>query len=174
MWDLANLFRRYSRELQGYLRRRGVTADTAADLSQDAFVRLAQLVDKTPMGELPSNGRAYLYRTAINLQIDAQRRVRIVAPAGAIDLDAIVDPAPQPDELLISAEQLRLLERALMDVPEGPRLVYDLRMEGLTFAEIAERLSIPLQTAYSRLASVLMHLQTQLRKANEGGKRWPR
>lgn len=165
MWDLTTLFRRYSRELQGYLRRRGAAADVAADLSQDTFLRLAQLVSNDAGRDLPRNERAYLYRIAANLQIDAQRRARPFT--SEVDMRAIVDPAPRPDEVLISKEEQRLLARALSEVPEGARQVFDLRLQGYTFAQISARLGIPLQTAYSRLSAVLMHLQMRLQQADK-------
>lgn len=170
MWNFTQLFRRYSAELQRFLCRRGAAQDVAADLTQETFLRLLLAAHKKNPAFFPDNHRAYLFRVAANLQIDHIRSQKRNPLAGAPVLpdETLADPAPLADEILISAELMHLLEQALSEVPDLPRKVYLLRLEGKTFAEIARILQIPLQTAYSQMTRVMMHLQYRVSQAETG------
>src|SRR5690606_36917825 len=56
-WDFQALFRKHAQELDRFLRRRGHNVETAADLTQDTFLRM---MTATPQGQA-NNPRAYLY-----------------------------------------------------------------------------------------------------------------
>lgn len=68
---LKGLFLAHRRELHAYLTDKLKDADTAADLTQEAFLRYAE----QDAGANPAivHGRSYLYRTAHNLAIDHVR-----------------------------------------------------------------------------------------------------
>lgn len=74
----AELYRRVARPLWGYLRRVTGSPALADDLLQEAFTRL--LSDADPPREEAAR-RAWLYRTASRLAIDAGRRGAREAPA---------------------------------------------------------------------------------------------
>ncbi len=62
------------------------------------------------------------------------------------------DPRPLPDDQLITAEQRTLIETALQDVQLDRRAVLMLHeIDGYPIPQVAEALSLPLNTAYSRL-----------------------
>lgn len=175
MWNFTNLFRNYSAELQRFLRRRGAAQDVAADLSQETFLRLMTAARKNKFATLPDNHKAYLFRVAANLQTDHARSQKLNPLAGhtAALSETFADPAPLADEILISAEFMRILEQALSEVPDIPRRVYLMRLDGKTFADIARELHLPLQTAYSQMNRVMIHLQYRISQAENGltGKR---
>jgi RNA polymerase sigma-70 factor (ECF subfamily) len=86
-----------ARPLWGYLRR--VTGDPALsdDLLQEAFTRL--LAEPHPPRDDPAR-RAWLYRTASRLAIDAGRRGRREAPAGDEADVVTAPPVPARDPIL--------------------------------------------------------------------------
>jgi RNA polymerase sigma-70 factor (ECF subfamily) len=105
----------------------------AEDLAQDAMARAFVTLGR--MREAPPNPRAWLFRVASNLWIDATRRSRLVAPAsleGAAEAGAWQEPraAREAGGTLIS--RLPPQERAAVVLKD----VFDLKVE-----EIAEMLS---------------------------------
>lgn len=168
MLNFVNLFKSYSTELQRFLRRRGAAQDVAADLTQETFLRLLVAERKNRLKTLPENQRAYLFRVAANLQIDWARSQKLNPLAGDPGLisEILADPSLLADEILINAELIRILEKALSEVPDIPRQIYLMRLEGIKFAEIAQALQMPLQTVYSQMSRVIMHLQYRLNEAD--------
>ncbi|MGQ5720640.1 sigma factor [Pseudochrobactrum asaccharolyticum] len=47
MWDLHHLFKKHARDIRQALRRRGLPEETAADLTQDTFLRVLVSPPKT-------------------------------------------------------------------------------------------------------------------------------
>jgi RNA polymerase sigma-70 factor (ECF subfamily) len=66
MWNLQRLFQNHARELHRFFRRRGHNAETAADLTQDTFVRV---MSATPSGN-EHNPRAYLISTGASASLN--------------------------------------------------------------------------------------------------------
>lgn len=85
------LLRDHGTEIYRFLRRLAASAEDAADLHQDTFVRAYLALER---GTVVTNERAWLYRIAGNLARDAHRRHAVRASlAGAIDVDAAWDVA---------------------------------------------------------------------------------
>lgn len=165
MWDVQQLFRRYNGDLKRYLRRRGASAETAADLTQETFLRL---LSASPPGPV-DNVQAYIFRTANNLSIDLARRQRLLPflDNGAEVLDQLVDEAPSPERVVMSRQELAVLQIALNQVPQTPRSVFLARLDGRTFEDIGRMVGIPTQTAFSQMVRVMMHLRAALDRARE-------
>ncbi len=154
--DINLLFRRYRQDLVRFLSRRGTDPETAADLAQDAFVRLLRIE-----GDGREIGRAYLFRTAANLAIDHDRRRRILpfAPLTDEGLAAIADPAPSPERIVIARQDLARATAAILELPPRCRDVFLLaRIEGLSYAEIGARLGISPKTAFGHMTRALVLL----------------
>ncbi|MGD9837166.1 MAG: RNA polymerase sigma factor [Afipia sp.] len=165
MWDVQQLFRRYNGDLKRYLRRRGASAETAADLTQETFLRL---LTASPLGPV-DNVQAYLFRMANNLSIDLARRQRLVPflDNGEEVLGQIPDEAPSPERVVVSRQELVILQSALNQVPQTPRSVFLARLDGRTFEDIGRTIGIPTQTAFSQMVKVMMHLKAALDRARE-------
>lgn len=128
---------------------RSLTRDdvTAEDLVHDALVRAYEKRDRFREG---GNLRAWLLSILHNVFIDGlrsrqaeHRRIEKAAELTEVHLAPVQD------------HQLRLaqIRRAFMELPEEQRAALHLvAIEGLSFAEAAEALGIPLGTLMSRLA----------------------
>lgn len=164
-FDIQDLFRRHSEELRRFLRRRGATAETAADLTQETFLRL---LTATPVAPI-DNVQAYIFRTANNLSIDLARRQRLMPLVDSSDdvLKHIVDESPSAERVLLSRQELALLQAALNQIPERAREVFLARLEGKTFAEIGRTMGISPQSAFSQMLKVMMHLKLALDRTRE-------
>lgn len=110
----------------------------AADIAQDAFVRLYR------RGSSPDEPAAWLITVALNLlrnsRSTAARRQRLLSTARAEA--TLADGARGPDELAESADLRRRVWAALERVPERDRQLLLLRSEGYRYHELAAALSL--------------------------------
>jgi RNA polymerase sigma-70 factor (ECF subfamily) len=156
--DLEALYTDAHGQLQRLLMRNGLSRAEAADLVQDAFLRLLG----APMAEV-RDLRSYLFRTTKNLFVDSlrSRRKAILHDAAPLDED-IVDPALQPDAALISSQELTQLLKALDALPPRSREVLILhKFEGLSYVDIAARLGIAKNTVMVHMVKALGCLRAQ-------------
>lgn len=162
-WDIQNLFLRHARDIARALRRGGLTRETAADLTQDTFVRVLS----APMAghSETNNPAAYLHRIARNLRIDHQRRERlanrICLPYA--DFTGIVDPAPSAEAVLYGRERLLLVEAALAELPDRQRRAFELHRIGeMSMAEVGEKLGLSTTTVWALIRDAYEHLDLRL------------
>lgn len=158
--DIGALFRLHQKEVQGFLRKKGIAPEIAADLTQEAFLRLLS----APSDLGVKNAAGYLFRTAANLSVDWRRRQRhlpmVADPETA--LATAVDETPCAERLVISRQELAILRAVLREIPAAVRYVFFARLDGMTFAEIGNRLRISQHTAYSQMNRVMVLLKRSL------------
>jgi RNA polymerase sigma factor (sigma-70 family) len=136
--DVLPSLRRYARALVGQ-------PAAADDLVQDTLERAWARADQWRPGH-PL--RVWLFAIMHNLRVDQIRR-----PTLSIVSDT--DEAPDLPVRATQADHLELadLDRALRQLPEEQRAVLLLvGLEGLSYAEVASTLGIPIGTVMSRLA----------------------
>jgi len=135
--------------------------DQAEDLVQEtyriAFERWRTLRD-------PAACRAWLLRILRNLHVDELRRSRRLVP---LEGEASDVPAPpslgDPERAALARLSLERVERALARLSSDSRWLFSLReIEGLSYAEIAEVLAVPIGTVRSRLARLRARLLAAL------------
>jgi RNA polymerase sigma-70 factor (ECF subfamily) len=133
--------------------------DDAADLSQEAFVRLFRAL---PQYNGESRFTTWLYRLVVNLGRDELRRrgrqVPIVAPVADDDIqDGMASVADEdrwadPSLALDSRELRDDVRRALAQLEEHYRLVLTLYyFDDMKYSDIAEVLDMPLNTVKSHI-----------------------
>lgn len=141
--DLEQVFRDTADDLAKYFARRHPDREQAQDLVQDTFMEMARGLRK---GRSPQSYRAYLFGIARRLSIAAwKRRDREAVVATGQPLEETTAEAA-PDERIDAAREI------IASLPPLQREILDLRFtQGLSYAEIAEALNIPLGTVRSRL-----------------------
>jgi RNA polymerase sigma-70 factor (ECF subfamily) len=152
--DLKALYLAHRGEIQDYLDRRLRCKETAADLTQDTFIRLSEQMGRTRI----ENFRAYLFSSARNLFIDHTRRQehRKGEPLDAQEMSTLEPGTPTLEQAAIANQQLSVLNQVIQSMPAPCREVFLLvRVEGLTYVQIGERLGISSKTAYSRMVKAL-------------------
>jgi RNA polymerase sigma-70 factor (ECF subfamily) len=144
------------------LRRLGLSASDADDVSQQVFMTAARQLAELP----PGKERAFLYGTARRLAANARRtrQRRREAPGELADeLQAI---GALPDEQVELARAAALLEDLLDRLPEDLRRVLVLaEVEEITVPAIAELEAIPVGTAASRLRRARAAFEKLLERA---------
>lgn len=135
--NLVAAFILHQPELRQFLLRKVNCSDTAADLLQDTYVRIAQLEP----GDEILNPRAFLYRVAGNLAFDhlrCQHRWAQWEDAEALGEDCAC-LQPQPDAVLAGGEKLRRFHRLLLELPSQHRRMFvRCRIEGQSYRQIAD------------------------------------
>ncbi len=140
---LEALYDAYAEAIYHLLRSRGVGREDAEDILQESFLGLVERGRKA--AEIEDVG-AYLFAIARNKLARWQRR-QAIAGNSALPLDFVDGDALDPSA---RAEALRVQE-ALGELPSEQREVVVLKVwDEFTFAEIAEALDIPPNTAASR------------------------
>ena len=163
------LVERYQRKVTalaaGMLRNR----EDALDVVQDTFAKAFQSLDKFK-GD--SSFYTWVYRIAVNLCIDHQRRESRYVQVGT-DMEAageeIVPPSPEdldrdePFERARSGEIATRVARAIEELTPEHRAVILLReVDGLSYEEISQVLECPKGTVMSRLHYARRQLQARL------------
>ncbi|WP_187970766.1 RNA polymerase sigma factor [Aquibium microcysteis] len=163
MWDIQTLFRKHAREIALSLRRRGFNEDTAADLTQETFVRV--LSSPPRAGTAFHNPAGYLFRTARNLGTDHQRRERLVTYVDlpAEDFAAVVDPSPSAEAAVYDRQRLALTQSALAELPERTRKAFVLhRVEEMTIAAVAAELGLSVSRTWTLIRTAYEHIDERL------------
>ena len=121
----------------------------AEDITQEVFLRAYRAL---PRFRGDASFYSWLYRIAINLCLNYLRRqANHVSTADEPEVSAL-PVAADPSVLLENQERERLVRRAIDALPAHYRVAIILRdLEGFSYQEIADILSIPLGTVKSRI-----------------------
>jgi RNA polymerase sigma-70 factor, ECF subfamily len=133
----------------GITGRRALADDVAADAFERAFAALGRFDDRRPFPP-------WLHRIVVNRALDLLRAERRIA-GGELELESI--EAPRAEEhgdaaLLVAVQELPLQRRAVVILRYGV---------GMTPADIATVLDVPVGTVHSRLARALDQLRDEER-----------
>ncbi|WP_409307314.1 RNA polymerase sigma factor [Pectobacterium sp. B1J-3] len=156
--ELRVLFNHYAQRLERYLNHKLRDPQTAADLVQESFLRLAQRLEQNDDVE---DKKAYLYKTANNLLLDHIRHQQRWQQTSSMDdtdarLDELPDTLPQLDQAAISRQELEQLAALLSTLPARSQQIFRMhRLEHMTQVQIAQQLNISLSTVEKHLANAL-------------------
>lgn len=136
--DFVALFHAHYQRLYRYLSRMSGEPDLAADLAQEALVRLYQ------RGSPPERPEAWLVTVAMNLLRNARSKEStqlrlLTASRGEA---ALADPPLSPAEALEGVETRGRVRRALDRLPERERQMLLLLAEGYRYRDIAAALDL--------------------------------
>lgn len=123
----------------------------AEDLTQEVFLKLWQNLDKYIPG---SSFRAWAFRVARNLLVDAYRRTREQRKATWIDPDFLesLPGGDDPHTQVVRRQRLELARAGLARLPEElARLLLLRDFADWSYEELASELDLPLGTVKSRL-----------------------
>ncbi|QBR71675.1 RNA polymerase subunit sigma-24 [Beijerinckiaceae bacterium] len=157
---LAGLYQAHAHELQGFARRR-VGRQEAEDVVQDTYLHLLQRGAAATL----EHPRAYLFRIAANLAVDLTRKTKIRSRYAGdnIDLEQLSGNSGSPEAASEGAMELRRLQAALAELPPLCRAAFLLnRIDGLTYAEIGERLGLSVRTIDRYMVRAWSHVRGQV------------
>ncbi len=123
----------------------------AEDLTQEVYLKLWKNLDRYQEG---SSFRAWAYRVARNLFVDAYRRARDERRATWVDPEFLesLPGGEDPHATAVRRQRLELARRGLARLPEPLAHLILLRdFADWSYEELAEELDLPLGTVKSRL-----------------------
>lgn len=135
---VAELFDAHFHRLYRFLERLSGEPDLAADLAQEAFVRMYE------RGALPDAPEAWLIAVALNrfrnVASKRSRRTRLLTIERATRV--LADPPPSPMQTAVASESSERVRAALDRLPERERQLLLLSAEGYRYRDIAAALGI--------------------------------
>jgi RNA polymerase sigma factor (sigma-70 family) len=147
--------------LRRFLARMVRNPNDAQDLAHDAYRRVYQAMEVRHV-EKP---QAFLYTTARRLALKMIRRRQIspVREAGDNVIELAPSSAPGVEEIVIARQEWERVQSAIAELPPGCRSVLQLaHRDGLSHAEIGNRLSIAVSTVEKQHARALRLLREML------------
>jgi RNA polymerase sigma-70 factor (ECF subfamily) len=155
-----DLYNRHFSFVWRCLRAMGVPSGALDDAAQDVFLAVHR---QLPRFRGESSVQSWLYGIARHVAANHQRRVR----RKQAPLEPLVAEPPHPDpgphERAEDAEAAAFLEAFLANLDHKKRDLFILAvLEEMSIPEVAAALSIPLNTAYTRLRAVRAELERAL------------
>ena len=173
------LIEQYQQMMYGTVFRMLGDSDTAADVTQDAFIAAFKAIRSYRGG---SSFRAWLLRIGSNQACDHWRRVQR-HPTSSLDmltneeeprnfsaLEALTLTGPEgnPEEAMLTLELQEVIQRGLKELPLEQRtavVLYDI--QGLSYEEVAQAMETNLGTVRSRLSRGRARMRTYLQQHQE-------
>lgn len=159
----GELFRKYEKRVFRVARRMCGSDDEAWDITQDAFLRAMQAMDRF---DTDYRFFTWMYRIVSNLAINySQKRkrrheVRFEEDYAADGFQSVED---QSGDLAMRDQLASAVERAVEKLSPGLRAVFVLRVDQqLSYSEIAESLGIAIGTVMSRLNRARHRIREEL------------
>jgi RNA polymerase sigma-70 factor (ECF subfamily) len=134
----VELFEAHFQRLYRYLDRLSGEPELAADLAQEAFIKLYR------RGALPDTPEAWLISVAMNLfrneKSSRSRRGRLLTASRSERV--LADAPPSPEQAAIADESRRRVRAALDRLPDRDRSLLLLRAEGYSYRDMAAALDL--------------------------------
>lgn len=146
-YSLLQSFAEHRQALMRFLTRRLDNPALAEEFAHETWLRAAT----RPGSAVTGNPRSHLFRIAANLTIDRQRH------------DFVADPQPTPEKVVLYRSEFARLVRAVDGLPSRCREIFLLcRFEGLSHADIAERLGISRSTVVSDMVNAMATVEREM------------
>jgi RNA polymerase sigma-70 factor (ECF subfamily) len=165
--DFEALYQRHSREVWALAYARWMNADTAMDITQEAYLRLWKQLEAS---EEILNPRAWLLRVARNLAEDyAKSAFRRNGTHPPQTMNGVAAHEPLPLESLEREETFAQLRGVMEELPKADREILTLRYAlDYNTGEIAEMLNIASTAVHMRLSRARQRLAELLKAEGVG------
>ena len=158
---LGALYDRHGRSVFSLASRIVTDRGDAEDVVQDVFAQAWRQADRYDAARATVTGWLLMMTRARAID---RVRARTARPLTADDeMPDLPDPDPGQEAAAITSEAVARLQQALRDLPAAQRTALELAYyEGLTQADIAQKLREPLGTIKTRMRSALQKLRAVL------------
>ena len=139
MTDFHELYNRYASDIYRFALYLSGDAAEAEDIAAETFARA--LTGKAPL--VSATVKGYLLTIARNLHLESLRRRKRLSGLPA----DVPDPSPNFEHVVSHKTELEAVQAYLQTLPEVDRAALLLRVDGVTYVEIANALNISLASA---------------------------
>jgi RNA polymerase sigma factor (sigma-70 family) len=163
---IERLFREHKEALIRFLALRLRSQQEAKEVAQEAYVRLLKLDQPGAVSFL----RAFLFKTAANLAVDRIRHEQTARHAAReIKFLEEFTRQPTPEQFASDAEQIRLLEKLIDELPPKCRRAFLLhKVQGLDFKEIAAQMGLGERMVRTYVVRAVVYCRSELDAARGG------
>ncbi|MBT6126034.1 MAG: RNA polymerase sigma factor [Halieaceae bacterium] len=164
---IADLVAEHGVPLEKYLARKLDNPEDAAELAQEAYMRLHRLEQPENL----NNARAFLFQVATNLAVDQLRRRQLHFKFLKSEKSQSVDGEPidynaagaSPEQILDAREKLDTINRAIEELPFKVKQAFLLhRQSGLSYSAIARQMDVSVSSVEKYILHALKHFRTAL------------
>lgn len=161
---LNHIFRNHYDQLLRFCRGRMRNAADAEDLVQDAFLSVRRAYADKPAEDL----RALLFTTVRNLTVNYLKSGRVRHARQSDEIGEVAgrlacQRTPTPEQMVMDAQRLAIAEETIASMKPRKRDALRLhRYEGLTYDEIARRLSVSPTTVKTDIAEAIAEIAENL------------
>lgn len=164
--ELGEIFAKHRTQLKRAAHRILGDPHLAEDLVHDAYLRAKEMTSAQATFAQPLS---YVHRMVRNLAIDRYRRSALESQIFEPEDSGAQVAAPAartPEAMAIDRQELSLVARALAELPERVRRVFELyRLEGRTQREIGAELGLSAATVNTLIREALDRCRAALRTA---------
>jgi RNA polymerase sigma factor (sigma-70 family) len=169
--NIADIIKNQGKRLQGFIRKRVPQREDADDILQDVY---SQLVEADRLMKPIDQISAWLFTVARNHITDLYRKKKTVAMPETLSeteeesfyeelSELLFDNGSTPETEYLRALVWTELEKAMEELPEEQRLVFELtEMKGMSFKAIAEQSGVAVNTLISRKRYAVLYLRERL------------
>lgn len=159
---LQELYSRHTRALSAYLRSRFPTSqDDVEEIAQDTWIRILNgLREGRYEFTRPGQFRQFLFSVAKNTLVDRYRRKRVQNVTNADVASAVVESEGLTQ--LVANEEMERLQSLIEALPDNDRDLVRMRIAGLSYDEISERLNAPIKAVHHRWRRIREKLASQI------------
>ncbi|WP_262376891.1 MULTISPECIES: RNA polymerase sigma factor [unclassified Pseudomonas] len=161
--ELEVAFRAHATELRSFLHRQLRNPETAADLTQETYLRLLRQPPRKPVLNL----RGFIFKVARNLAIDhaRSRQTRERLDEGTAYLYEVTGESPALFDVVVAQQELAAMAHALHRLPTQCQEIFTLcRLQNLPHKEVALQLKVSVSTVEKQLAIALDFLSQCLQR----------
>ena len=152
-----NLYRLYGDRIYNFARQVTGSADDAADVLQETFIRAWRALPKL---RSESTFGVWLHKIALNLARDTMKKGLVLQDPIEMEIES---HAPGPEQAMVASDKSDAVRRAVDSLGEDHKLAVTMHyMEGMEVEAIAEVLGIPRGTVMSRLSRAREILRRKL------------
>jgi RNA polymerase sigma-70 factor (ECF subfamily) len=170
---IAELVSEHGVPLEKYLARKLDNREDAAELAQEAYMRLHRL----DQPENLDNARAFLFQVATNLAVDQLRRRQLHFRFLKVEKSQAVDGEPadlnaagaSPEQIIDARQKLRAIDTALEKMPFKVKQAFLLhRQSGLSYTAIAEQMQVSVSSVEKYILQALKLCRQSLAEMEAG------
>lgn len=164
---IAKLVAEHGKTLEKFLARKLDSPEDAAELAQEAFIRLHRLEQP---GDL-DNARAFLFQVASNLAVDQLRRRQLHFRFLRVEKSLAEEGEPpdinaagaSPEQIIDAQERLRAIRAAIDELPFKVKQAFLLhRQNGLSYSDIAAQMQVSVSSVEKYILQALKHCRQRL------------